>query len=272
MAIIRRVQTWQRHVVVTAISVMLMAPAPVVAADATAREITETLARARPGSVVVLAGQDLSFLDLSGLDFKAARLTAANLYGADLSGANLRHTDLSRALMDRAIIVGTDFSGANLTRAVMRLPHSSTSPTFNRADAPRFTGADLSYARLVARLDGADFRAADMTKAKLHPYGDQTQNTAARRSSLIACDFSGAVLVGADLSHSLLSFTNFANADLTGANLRGADLSRTNFSGARLVAADITDADLDGANLAGAQGLEQAIGLELARNLDRAIR
>ena len=64
MAIIRRVQTWQRHVVVTAISVALIAPMPVVGGDIRVREITRTLARARPGSIVVLAGQDLSFLDL----------------------------------------------------------------------------------------------------------------------------------------------------------------------------------------------------------------
>jgi uncharacterized protein YjbI with pentapeptide repeats len=256
----------------TALVALLMAPSPVGAADMTVREVTKMLVKARPGLVVTLAGHDLSFLDLSGLDFNAARLVAANLYGADLSWANLRNADLSRALLDRATIIGTDFAQANLSHAVMRLPHSATSPAFDAANAPRFAGANLSHARLVARFDGADFRGADLTGAQLHPYGDGTQNAAARRSSLLSCDFSAAVLVDADLSGSLLAFANFTKADLRGASLRGADLSRTNFFEAELAAADITGADLDGANLVGANGLDKVVGLDLARNVERAVR
>lgn len=256
----------------TALVALLLASRPLDAADATVREITQMLVNAQPHTIVTLAGRDLSFLDLSGLDFKAARLTSANLYGADLSQANLRNADLSGALLDRATIIGTDFSQANLSRAVMRLPHSASSPTFSGTNAPRFAGANLSHARLVARLDGADFRGADLKGAQLHPYGDGTQNAAAQRSSLIACDFSAAMLVGANLSGSLLAFAKFTNADLTGANLRGADLSKTNFFGAELAAADLTGADLDGANFYGANGLERVVGLDLARNVERAIR
>lgn len=255
-----------------ALAAFLLAPRSPDAADATVREIAQLLATAPPGAIVNLSGRDLSFLDLSGLDFKGARLAGANLYGADLSQANLRHADLSGALLDRAKIIGTDFSHANLSRAVMRLPHGASSPTFSRVDAPRFAGANLSHARLVARLDGADFRGADLQAAQLNPYGDGTQNAAARRSSLIACDFSAAVLVGVDLSSSLLAFAKFANADLTGANLRGADLSKASFFGAMLAAADLTGADIDGASFHGAKGLDKVVGLDLARNVDRALR
>ena len=250
----------------------LILSTPVVAADTSVREITEMLVKAAPGSAVVLAGKDLSFLDLSGLDFKAARLAGANFYGADLTGANLRNADLSSAVLDRAIIVGADFTGANLSRAIMRLPHGSTSAAFNRVEAPRFTGANLAHARLVVRLDGADLRGANMTGARLHPHGDTTQNTTARRSSLIACDLSAAILVDADLSRAELEFANFSNADLTGASLRGANLSRATFRGAKLVGADVTDANFDGTNLVGVHGLDSVVGLDVARNLDRAIR
>lgn len=250
----------------------LIAPADAGAADTTVREVTQMLAKARPGLIVTLSGRDLSFLDLSGLDFKAARLAGANLSGADLSQANLRKADLSRAILDRATIVGTDFAQANLSHSVMRLPHSAASPAFDGANAPRFTGADLSRARLVARFDGADFRGADLSGAELQPYGDWTQNATARRSSLIACDFSAAILSRANLSGALLAFANFTNADLRGANLRGADLSRANFLGARLAAADMTGANLDGTNLVGADGLEKVVGLDLARNIERAFR
>jgi uncharacterized protein YjbI with pentapeptide repeats len=88
-------------------------------------------------------------------------------------------------------------------------------------------------------------------------------------SSLLSCDFSAAVLVDADLP-ALCLRCKLPKADLGPA--RGADLSRTNFFEAELAAADITGADLDGANLVGANGLDKVVGLDLARNVERAVR
>jgi len=241
---------------------------PVRSADISVREIAELLFKTPAKSQVNLAGRDLSFLDLSELDFKGAKLVGSNLHGSDLTGANLSHADLSRAMLDRATIVGADFSGADLSEALIRLPHAVGSVAFDRASSPIFFGADLSSARLVARLDGADFRNARLERANLAPYGDTTQNTLTRPSVMIACNFSGAMLEGANLSEAILRFANFQNANLTRANLSGADLTMANLSGADLSDANIADANFDGANLKATQGLGKAAGISTARNLN----
>lgn len=247
----------------------MVVPRPIAAADLTAREVTEILVEATPGSPADLTGRDLSFLDLGGLDFKAARLTDSTFYGADLTGANLAQADLARAVLDRAILVRADFSAANLRGALIRLPHAVGSPAFDAASSPRFAGADLARARIVARIDGGDFRNADLSEAEFQPYGDFTQNTLARRSTFTACDFTGAMLRGADLSQASLRFSRFVGADFTGASLRGADLSGADLSGTKLHQADVTGADFDGAKLGSAEGLAETIGLAAALNLDR---
>jgi len=255
-----------RFVITVLLALAIISPGR--SADISVREIAELLVKAPQNSHVNLAGHDLSFLDLSELDFRAANLAGSSLHGSDLTGANLSRADLSRAMLDRATIVSADFSGADLSEAVIRLPHAAGSVAFDRASSPRFFGADLSGARLVARLDGADFRNARLERANLAPYGDTTQNTLTRRSVMIACDFSGAILEGANLSEAILRFANFQNAILTRANLSGADLTMANLSGADLTDANIAEANFDGANLKATQGLDKAAGISKARNLN----
>jgi len=241
---------------------------PARSADMTVREITALLFKAPQASQVNLSGLELSFLDLSGLDFKAAKLAGSNLHGSDLTGANLANADLSRAILDRATIVGTDFSGADLSDTLIRLPHAAGSVAFDRESTPNFFGANLSRARLIARLDGADFRNARLVHANLAPYGDTTQNTLTRRSVMIACDFSGAVLEAADLSEAILRFANFENANLSRANLSGADLTMANLSGADLTGATIANANFDGTVIRRTKGLDGAARTSQARKLD----
>ena len=64
------------------------------AADMTAKQITETLFAADRAHPVDFSGKNLSSLDLAGLDFKEARLSGANLYAADLSKADFSKSDL----------------------------------------------------------------------------------------------------------------------------------------------------------------------------------
>lgn len=241
---------------------------PVNSADMSVREVTDLLFKAPQRPRVDLADLDLSFLDLSGLDFKGAKLAGSNLLGSDFTRADFSQADLSRTVLDRATIVAADFSSADLSDALIRLPHAAGSVAFDRASSPKFFGANLTRVRLVARLDGADFRNAKLTQANLAPYGDTTQNTLTRRAVLVSCDFSGAHLEGADLSHAILRFANFKNANLTRVNLSGADLTMANLSGADLTDANIAGANFDGANLLATRGLHTAISIATARNLD----
>jgi uncharacterized protein YjbI with pentapeptide repeats len=84
-------------------------------ADFTAREIAQALFKATPGERPDYSGRDLTYLDLSGLDFKQARLSNTDLYGTDFTGANLKGADISNSRLDRAVLIKADMSGANLT-------------------------------------------------------------------------------------------------------------------------------------------------------------
>lgn len=245
------------------------------AAGITAREITTALFNAKPGETLDFSGRDFQFLDLSGLDFKGARLAKSDLYGVDFTGAKLAGADLSGVRLDRATIIRADFSGANLSNATVLRPTIYATLAADLADAPRFTDANLSSIRVMAQLDGADFKGANLSHADFSPReirpGQGTISTL-MKNLLRSCDFTGASLEGADLRHAVLTFAKLANADLSGANLARADLSRADLTGANLTGANLSEADLDGAVLTGVKGLETVKGLSLALNLDRATR
>lgn len=252
-----------------------LAPASAHAADVSAREVTLQLYRASADAPVDLSGHDLRFLDLAGLDFKAARLARSDLYGVDLTGARLSQTDLSGTRLDRAVLVKADLSGANLSGATLLRPTVFATLPFNMADSPRFAGANLSRIRVMAHFEGADFRGADLTAADFSPFepraGEKAPSTA-HGNVCKSCDFSGARLRLVDLNSATLSFSRFNGADLSGANLAETDLSRTDLTGADLTGAILTGADLDGAVLTGVRGLDAAVGLDKAQNLQRAVR
>ena len=170
-------------------------------AELTAKDLTRALFEANAATPVDFSKRNLSALDLSGLDFKQARMAGADLSAADLTGANLSGADLSGALMDRATLIGADFSGADLSGASLLRPTVFSTLDNNKADAPKFVGANLSDIHIVAnRLDGADFRGANLTRAVLgpidHAWGEERY---AQRSVMIGCDFSGAKMIGANL-------------------------------------------------------------------------
>jgi uncharacterized protein YjbI with pentapeptide repeats len=244
-------------------------------ADFTVREITLALFKAKPGERLNYSGHDLTYLDLSGLDFKQASLARADLYGVDFTGANLKGADLSYTRLDRATLIRADLSGANLRGTTIYRPTIYSDLSVNLADAPHFSGADLSDISVQAELSGSDFRGANLTSANFSPLEarpGQGTLTTLTRNVLKACDFSGAMMKGANFTRAVLMFSRMTGADLTGANFTEADLSKVDFSGATLSGADFTGADLDGANLASAQGLHTAKGLDKALNLDKAFR
>lgn len=244
-------------------------------ADFTVREITQQLFKAKPGERPDYAGRDLTYLDLSGLDFKQATLARTDLYGVDFTGSNLKGADISNARLDRAVLIRADLSGANLRNTTIFRPTVYSDMQNSYADAPTFAGADLTGIRVQADLSGASFRGADMTGADFSPLeakpGQGTLVTLAK-NVLKSCDFSGAILRRADFTRSVLMFSSMVGADLTGARLLEADLSKVDFSGANLTNADVTGADFDGANLVGVKGLDTVKGLDQALNLDKAFR
>lgn len=244
-------------------------------ADVTARELTAALFKATAAAPLDYSNKNLSYLDLSGIDFKGAQLVRADMFGSDFTGASLKGVNLQGARLDRTTIIRTDFSGANLTGATMLVPAAFLTLGNATAEAPRFTGANLTRFRVNGEYWRVDFRGADLTDADFSPhskrFGDTTISVS-RRTAFRSCDFSGAKMVRANLSRILVHFSVLAGADLTEADLSDADFSKADLSGAVLTGANISGANFDGADLRGVRGLESAIGLAAARNLDKAIR
>ncbi len=158
--------------------------------------------------------------DLTGRDFRGARLALVLWSDAKLSGANLK-----ASLLDKADLRSADLTETNLVGARLR-------------------AADLRGARLTrADCEGARLRDALMRNAK------------ADAASLIDADLRGADLRGADLTGARL-----IGADLRGAQLSGATLAHADLTGARLPDVDLIDVNLDSAcfNQADVAGVQWA--------------
>jgi uncharacterized protein YjbI with pentapeptide repeats len=246
-----------------------------VAADLVAREVTEALVKASREAPADFSGRDLSYLDLSSLDFKGANLSDADLYGTDFTDANLSNADLSSTRLDRAVLIRANFSGAKLVDARILRPTVFTDLQFDRDEAPSFRGAILQRVRVQARMDGADFSDADLTEADFSPYESRAGEgtiTTVPRNELMNAKFVNARMVRVNFSLVVMRFADLRGADLTEAKLRNTELIGANLEGANLSGADLTGADFARANLKGVRGLDTAIGLDAAHNLDTATR
>ncbi len=234
----------------------------VLAAEYTARDIAVALSRAEPGKKIDYSDADLSLLDLSGLDLRATVLVGVDLYGTDLKGADLRGVDLTDARLDRAVVIETNFTQANLSGATLMLLTTTKDMSVSRREMAIFDRATMRGARVLARLEGARFRGADLTETDFSALQPGTATIASvPKSYLSGADFSGAVMLGTDLSHAVLDFSSFAGADLRGAKLREADVRGADFTGAKLDGADFTGALISGAIFDGVDGRALAIGL-----------
>ena len=240
------------------------------AADFTAREVTQQFFKSKAGAPVDFSGKDLSNLDLAGLDFKRAILANANLYGADLSASDLSGANLAGAKLDRATVIKADFSGANMEGATILKPNVFSSNNFDKADTPKFTGANLKFVRIAARMDGTDFRGADLSGARIGPFDMSGEAGMASSTFMMGVDFSGANLSHAEIRNVKLTFGRFAGANLTGAKLVNLDLSKADFSDADLTGAEVTGSDFEGANFKGARGLDAVVGAGAAKNFNPA--
>lgn len=249
---------------------MLISPVTSRAADLTSEQVRAKLAEASAEKPADFAHKNLSNLDLSGLDFKGANLAGANLFGAKLVGADFRKVDLTGATLDAAWLMKANFSGARLANASLFAPVMSSTMNVTLAERPKFVGADLTGARVIARFSQTDMSNAKFINARM---GVDIKN---QPMGQMRCDFSSAILTGADftgadVNRALFSFANLTSANFAGANLFGANLSGADLTGANLAGADLTEADLDGTILKGAKGLDTVIGMDRAKNHDKAI-
>ena len=202
-----------------------------------------------------LTGLDLGGINFSGIDLREANLSELNLMNgsfasADLSGAILNGTDLSRAdlqatcLRDAdltgALLTEANLAGANLEGAVLESCEAQ-SANFENIQA---AGADFSNARLRgsrflhAVLTGASFEEADLNHIIMADA--QLQNAKFDKATAIYGNFSGADMTGARASD---------NCDFSGSILSGCQLEGANFEGAQCIQTDFSYADMHDVNL-----------------------
>jgi uncharacterized protein YjbI with pentapeptide repeats len=233
--------------------------------------LRSSLARGTEDNPPDLSRADLSGMDLSGIDFKRANLTGARLAGSKLIGANLFTCDLTDA-----VLTGADLSKANLDGSVLRRAN------FQRANlegaslfATIIEAADLSNANLgrtriigylrSAKLNGASLRGANAGADR----GNQSMGV--MRATFVGADLSGADLSDANLFKADLSHASLTNAKLARTNLMNADLIQTDLTRADLTGAKLSQANLDEAIFTQAVGLDRTVGLNQARNREKAI-
>jgi uncharacterized protein YjbI with pentapeptide repeats len=239
--------------------------------DTSAADVVALLFTASADKPVDLSERGLKSLDLSELDFKAARLVRSDLFGSDLSRSNLERANLAGARLDRTVLTRTRFAGANLEGATLMRPTIYTDLRMDWREAPIFDGANLRGARLTGRFDGASFAGSDLAGFNFSPHEPRADISFLPRNFCQGCSFQRATLRGADLDDAALAMSSFRDADLAGARLTRTDLTRTDFRGADLTGADLTGADLADCDLRDVKGLESVKGFSQARNADRAI-
>jgi hypothetical protein len=122
-----------------------------------------------PGEKPILAGEDLSEMNLTGVNLSEADLTDADIFQADLSEANLkmavlRKADLASSDLGEACLIEANLTGASLAAADLR----GADLRGTKLCGVDFDGTDLSGANLSeADLTGANLSRADITGANL---------------------------------------------------------------------------------------------------------
>lgn len=245
---------------------------PARAAEMTAREVTELLFKAEGQGTVDLSRKDLTFLDLSGINFKHANFEGADLHGVVFSDSNLEGANLKGVRLNLATVTRTNFTNANLEGASLLRVAFTASLDPRPAETPLFVGANLRGARLHSRFDYTDFTGADLSGAKFGPEDPKNELLLTSRPMMNGSNFSRAKLKDAGIRNTKLRFSRWVDADATGADFTGSDLTRADFTGADVTGADFTDAILYGVIFTGVRGLDTAKGLDKAIDYDKAMR
>lgn len=245
---------------------------PAYAAEMTARQITELLFKADGVGTVDLSKKDLTFLDLSGINFKHASFEGSDLHGVIFSDSNLEGANLKGVRLNLATVTRTNFSNANLEGASLLRVAFTASLEPRPSETPLFVGANLKGARLHSRLDYTDFTGADLSGAQFGPEDPKNELLLTARPVMNGANFSRAKLTGAGVRNTKLRFSRWVDANAAGADFTGSDLTNADFTGADVTGANFTNSILYGAIFTGVRGLETANGLDKAVDYDKAMR
>eukprot|EP00045_Choanoeca_perplexa_P015772 m.203627 g.203627 ORF g.203627 m.203627 type:complete len:738 (+) comp17075_c0_seq9:326-2539(+) len=150
-------------------------------------------------------GSDLSRMDLSGINFRFARLDDCDLRQCQLQNCCFEGASLKGARLNQSNLMGCSFARANLESASMT--------DCNLHDPAQ---------HLIANLEGANFRGADLEDCNLGGAVIRVacfKDASLRNCNLRSCNMAGADLSGCDLSGSILQ----------GTNLRGTNTFRAKF-------------------------------------------
>ncbi|MAF98946.1 MAG: hypothetical protein CMH26_09950 [Micavibrio sp.] len=159
------------------------------------------------------SGNDLSNADFTGCSLMESHLVRCNLKGASFYGCDLRHANMRHSDLQRADLRGAYLAGANLTNANM-------------------SGIDLGEGIIMTRSKNGTM----VERPRLAGEGGRT------------------VLTGAKLGHSTLDHARaaaaiFTDADLSGVSFYGANLEGADFEGANLTGSDLSGANLERVNM-----------------------
>ncbi len=220
-----------------------------------AEQVREMLKKASPSNIVDFSGKDLSYNDLRGLDLRYGKFVDTNLFGADLRGSNFSGADLTKAYMNLARLENVNLSGANLTDATI----------FQAIfDKTNFKGANLSNARVIGTLGNVDMSGATIKKGRFGlDVGNQPMGQ--MKFDSVGGNFANADFEGADLNIAAFTFGNLSGANLRNTNMNRADLNQANLTGADLTGADLTNAEVDGAIFKDVKGLETVKGFDTVK-------
>lgn len=158
---------------------------------------------------VNLCGEDLSKLDLQGVDFSYGRLVSTFFSRANLTSATFRECEADQSNFHNCLLKECDFEKASLRGALLA---GCSLQSANMQDAC-LVGASLLAADLrYAHLENADLSNANLSKANLEG------------ANLKGARLTGANLQGANLQRAYLRDVDLRDTVLEGANLGGANL------------------------------------------------
>jgi uncharacterized protein YjbI with pentapeptide repeats len=233
-------------------------------------QLRSTLGRGTDDHPPDLSRADLSGLDLSGVDFKRANLTGARLAGTKLIGANLFTCDFTDAVLTDADLSKANLDGSVLRRANLQRANLEGASLFATIiEAADLSNANLTGTRIIGYLRAAKLMGASLRRSNAGA-DPGNQSMGVMRATFVGADLSGADLSDANLFKADLSHANLSNAKLLRTNLMNADLIQTDLTRADLTGAKLAKANLDEAIFTGAVGVQRTVGLDQARNREKA--